>query len=107
MVDALANGGRFAASDVAAKTGSSIEEAKRALRDLAALLGEEAGLEVSSDGELIYKVRENTTRGRSGGRTAAPSLRIATTSPPSADNPPKTSGSPTTTIHPPPPRPMV
>mmetsp|Transcript_71613 Transcript_71613/g.202409 ORF Transcript_71613/g.202409 Transcript_71613/m.202409 type:complete len:211 (+) Transcript_71613:89-721(+) len=63
VVDALANGGRFAASDVAAKTGSSIEEAKRALRDLAALLGEEAGLEVSSDGELIYKVRENTTRG--------------------------------------------
>jgi len=63
VVDALANGGRFAASDVAAKTGSSIEEAKRALRDLAALLGEEAGLEVSSDGELVYKVRENATRG--------------------------------------------
>ena len=84
VVDALANGGRFAASDVAAKTGTSIEEAKRALRDLAALLGEEAGLEVSSDGELVYKVRgtrhgARARRASAAGKTVAASRCAATT----------------------------
>jgi len=55
VVDAVSRTGtRVTAADVAATGGMAVEEAKKGMLKLAAVLGAEASLDVSSSGEIIY-----------------------------------------------------
>ncbi|CAJ1355174.1 unnamed protein product [Effrenium voratum] len=60
VVEAVKRAGpRVTAADVAAKGGLSLQEARKGVVELAAALGEDAELQVSKEGEIVYRFPSN------------------------------------------------
>lgn len=76
IINSLAAGGRFTEADVSARTGVSLDESKNALTAISALLAEEACLEVSTEGELVFALPTDVA-GRLASRSKAAQLSKA------------------------------
>ena len=56
VLDAIRRGGRYTAADVSASAGTSLKDSQKALTSISALLGGDAALEVSNDGDIVYQL---------------------------------------------------